>query len=114
MKTDADRRAFARFPVEMWVEESTSRELYVQRCTNIGLGGLFLEQTVPHPAGTMVSLKFTLPGDQTPLEPRGEIVHVGAHAADLGMGVRFIDLKDVEKERIDAYALRLEAKENSK
>jgi hypothetical protein len=57
----------------------------------------------------VVSLKFTLPGDRTALELKGEIVHVGSKATDLGMGVRFVELQAPEKERIEAYAERLEA-----
>ncbi len=104
--TPRDRRATTRIPMEMWVEESTDRELYFQRGANISLGGIFLQRTIPHIKGTKINLRFTLPGDTTPINVRGEIVNVGEHADDLGMGVKFIDLNDEDQERIKSFVER--------
>lgn len=101
-----ERRSSERIPVEMWVEESTDRELYFQRGANISAGGIFLERTIPHAMGTIVSLRFTLPDDTVPIEVKGEIVNIGESAEDLGMGIKFVELKDEDSERIRAFIER--------
>jgi len=103
---DQDRRESRRIPVEMWVEESTERELYFQRGANISLGGIFLQRTIPHTRGTVINLQFTLPGDAAPVKVRGEIVNVGDHADDLGMGVKFVDLQESDRKRIAEFVER--------
>ena len=99
----SDRRASPRIPVEMWVEESTDRELYFQRGANISVGGIYLERTIPHTKGTVVNLQFTLPYDSTPVRVKGEIVNVGEDPSELGMGVKFIDLDDTDLQRIKRF-----------
>lgn len=101
-----ERRSGQRIPVEMWVEESSERELYFQRGANISEGGLYLQRTIPHPRGTVVNLRFTLPGEQNPIELRGEIVNVGEHEDDLGMGVHFVDLDNAVRARLTAFIAR--------
>src|SRR5512136_2797601 len=101
-----ERRSSVRIPVEMWVEESTERELYFQRGANIGVGGIFLERTIPHARGTVVTLQFTLPNDSSPVKVKGEIVNVGEASNDLGMGVKFLDLADSDRERIQSFVER--------
>jgi len=100
-----ERRSAERIAVEMWVEESTDRELYFQRGANISTGGIFLQRTIPHSKGTVINLQFTLPGDDEPVRVRGEIVNVG-HADDLGMGVKFLDLDEKDRQRIERFVER--------
>jgi len=107
-----ERRSSLRIPVEMWVEESTERELYFQRGANISVGGIFLERTIPHPRGTVVSLQFTLPDDAEPVRVKGEIVNVGEASTDLGMGVKFVDLSDSDRRRIQDYIQRASQKKS--
>ena len=107
-----ERRCALRIPVEMWVEESTDRELYFQRGANISVGGIFLERTIPHPRGTVVSLQFTLPDDAEPVRVKGEIVNVGEASTDLGMGVKFVDLSDSDRRRIQDYIQRASQKKS--
>ncbi len=87
-----ERRSSERISVEMWVEQSTSREVYFQRGTNLSVGGIYLEHTIPMPKGTEVRLVFTLPGDEEPITVRGMIVNIGESVSELGMGVQFVDL----------------------
>jgi uncharacterized protein (TIGR02266 family) len=98
----AERRESRRVTVELWVEESHGRELYFQRASNLSIGGLFLEGTLPHPPGTVVRLRFTLPGDSTPIETRGEIVNVPGEEGR-GMGLHFVELSPSDRERIDRF-----------
>lgn len=98
-----ERREADRVSVEMWVEESTDRELYFQRGANLSTGGIFLERTIPHKRGTVVSLQFTLPEDTLPIKVKGEIVNVGESVSELGMGVKFVDLTDEDLSRIKTF-----------
>jgi uncharacterized protein (TIGR02266 family) len=98
----SDRRRSDRIPIEMWVEQSRDKELYFQRSANLSAGGLFLENTIPHPVGTRIKLQFTLPGDTGPLELEGEIVSA-ASQSELGMGVKFVDVDAAVQQRIDAF-----------
>ena len=95
-----ERRSEKRIPVEMWVEEHHGKDTYFQRSGNLSVSGIYLDGTLPHPRGTQVDLRFTLPGDTDPIELRGEIVGddtpaVGEGGAKLGMHVRFVNLDSV-------------------
>ncbi len=103
----SERRESPRIPVEMWVEESTERELYFQRSANLSVGGIFLENTIPHPKGTVVNLQFTLPGDTQPIKVRGEIVNAAA-SDELGMGIKFLDVSPDDQRRISDFVSRAE------
>jgi uncharacterized protein (TIGR02266 family) len=102
-----ERRESPRIPVEMWVEESTERELYFQRSGNLSIGGIFLENTIPHPKGTVVNLQFTLPGDTQPIRVRGEIVNA-ASSDELGMGIKFVDVAPDVERRIGEFVRHAE------
>lgn len=101
-----ERRGAARVEIEMWVEQSLDRETYFQRCTNLSTGGLFLDRTIPHPVGTVVRLRFTLPDEASAIETRGEIVNAEDGEQRLGMGVKFLELGDDAKARIAAFVDR--------
>jgi uncharacterized protein (TIGR02266 family) len=101
---ETERRRSARVGVELWVQESRDRELYFQRAANLSSGGLFLENTIPHPYGTLIDLEFTLPGHARPLRLKGRIVNWGG--GELGMGVEFVDLDDETARAIDAFVAR--------
>ena len=89
----SDKRQHARVQVEMFVEERQDGSRYFQRTGNLSAGGMFLEGTFPHPRGTMVELRFTLPGEPEPVSVRGEIVGE-PDAQRLGMHVRFVGLAE--------------------
>jgi len=104
MSQNADRRNNERVVVDLWVEERTEDALYFQRATNLSVGGLFLDHTLPHPAGTLVQLELRLPGEQTPLRVAGEVVPPTDR--EQGMGVRFVGLSSLERDRIAEYLER--------
>jgi uncharacterized protein (TIGR02266 family) len=102
---EVDRRVGPRIPIEMWVEETTDSERYFRRAGNLSRGGLGLDHTIPLPIGTVVNLTFTLPGDSGPVRIAGEIVST-AGPAELRMGVKFVDISDDARGKIDAYLAR--------
>jgi uncharacterized protein (TIGR02266 family) len=98
---DEDRREHERIPLEMWVDETHGQDIYYQRAANISEGGLYLERTIPHEKGTVVSLQFTLPDEEEPIRVKGEVV--GADVDPLGMHVRFLDVSEELRERLREY-----------
>ena len=100
-----ERRGGPRIPIEMWVEETTGSERYFRRAGNLSRGGLRLEHTIPLPIGTSVNLTFTLPGDKAPIEVTGEIVSA-APPEDLRMGVKFTNLSQDARSKIEAFLSR--------
>src|SRR6266581_3563520 len=101
-----ERRQGSRVPVQIWVEEKTERELYFQRSANLSLGGIYLENTIPHPVGTRVTLRFTLPGDEDKLEVRAEVAAAMTGEEEFGMGLKFVELDAAVAERIQKYIAR--------
>jgi uncharacterized protein (TIGR02266 family) len=101
-----ERRHGSRVPVQIWVEEKTERELYFQRSANISAGGIYLENTIPHPVGTLVTLRFTLPGETEKFEVRAEVAAAIAGEEEFGMGLKFIELAPAAAERIQQYVTR--------
>lgn len=101
-----ERRSAERVECEIWVEESHDRETYFQRAVNLSAGGLFFDRTIPHPNGTVVNLRFELPGADGPaqssIEVKGEIVNT-PEGGGLGMGVRFVDLPAEARARIEKF-----------
>ena len=98
-----DRRVGARIQVDMWVEGTTVEgDCYFQRSGNLSVGGIYLDRAVPHMPGTRIMLKFQLPGDKEDIKVLGEIL--AHHDADgLGMGVRFLDITDAQRRRIEEF-----------
>jgi len=100
---NAERRTEPRAEVAIWVEERTNDALYFQRATNLSIGGLWLDGTLPHPPGTRVSLDIELPGEGL-LCVLGEVV---VHRTPKpGMGVRFVELAADKRTRLEAFLSR--------
>ena len=98
-----DRRRTARAPLDLWVEEEKGDELYFRRTGNVSVGGLYFEQTIPHTTGTVVRLRFALPGEQRMIEAQAEIVNTPTAVDGLGMGLRFISLSDEDRLALQAF-----------
>jgi uncharacterized protein (TIGR02266 family) len=101
-----ERRQGNRVPVQIWVEEKTDRELYFQRSANLSSGGIYLENTIPHPVGTRVNLRFVLPGETEKLEVKAEVAAAIAGEEEFGMGLKFIELDDGIAQKIQQYVAR--------
>lgn len=101
-----ERRRDKRIPIELWIEAEEGEDLYLQRAANLSVGGAYFAQTVPTKVGTQVKLRFELPGEPGEISCLGEIV--SAAEKGLGMGVRFVDLAEVDRARIEKLIARLE------
>jgi uncharacterized protein (TIGR02266 family) len=101
--TAKDRRRHERISVEIWVEETRGRELYYLRAANLSRGGIFLENTIPHPYGTLVELEFTLPGHRERIHVRGRVVNRPETDGGLGMAVEFIEMEPAVARQIEEF-----------
>ena len=97
-----DRRRDERVPVNIWVEEYKGDDLYFQQAGNLSVGGVFFERTIPHPIGTKVKLRFSLPGSENLIETVGEVVS-NPGEDEIGAGIKFVDLDPVEEKLIREY-----------
>lgn len=87
-----DRRDSHRVPVQIEVREGNKP--FEAHAGNLAIGGVFFQKPLALPIGAVVQLRFALPGQDTLVETRGELVEITAvgKPADKGTRVRFIDL----------------------
>src|SRR5437867_1015089 len=102
-RTGKDRREDSRVQLELWMEEVSGDDVYFRRTGNVGTGGVFFDRAIPHSLGTMVTLKFALPGDKEMVVARGQVVSAAGGGDGLGMGVRFINIEGDGEKRIRGY-----------
>jgi uncharacterized protein (TIGR02266 family) len=96
----AERRAARRVALIAEIEYSSDSPSVTRRLTDLSTDGLFIDTMSPLPAGTLISVRFNLPGDPLPLVVLGEVVWAQEH---LGMGVRFMNLRPKDRDRIRAW-----------
>ncbi len=104
-----ERRRTVRAVVRLEVYDDGRRQeripLYISR--NISGGGIFLITQEPYPPGTNIRISFTLPGDRTPVTALGEVVwsrdQREAPERQPGMGVKFVEIKDFDQERLRQF-----------
>ncbi len=112
----AEQRISMRFDKAFQVDvfsELFGRMMAVAR--NISSGGIGLEMQDPLPMGSVVTIRFQLPGDNTALSARAEVKHqycfnynVGDQAASTrGIGLRFLEfLEDSEEHLQQSFTRR--------
>jgi uncharacterized protein (TIGR02266 family) len=96
-----ERRSEERVKLRIWVEERVGETVYYQRTANLSRSGLFLEGTIPHEPGTKVRLSFSLPDADDLIDLEGEVV--GAGKEQTGMGIRILDIRDEDAERLEKF-----------
>ncbi len=73
--------------------------------TNISALGIFVSSRQPLPLGTRVRMRFSPPGTMEPFALYGEVAWVNpvkllAPCKNPGMGIRFVDLRREDRERL--------------
>ncbi len=97
---DRERRASKRAALIAEIEYSSDSPSVSRRLTDLSVDGLFIDTMSPLPPGTLVSIRFNLPGDPLPIVVLGEVAWGQDH---LGMGVRFMNLRTKDRDRIRAW-----------
>lgn len=97
------RRDDHRVALELWMEEVAGSDVYFRRSGNVSAGGVFFDKAIPHVPGTVVTLKFALPGDPEMVVARGEVVNAAHADQGLGMSVKFVTLEGNGEQRLRHY-----------
>lgn len=107
--THRERRHAPRFGVELWAQEHAGGGVYFHRVTNLSATGLFVAKQLPFRSGQEVDVRLELPGQPDKLAVRGVVVsnYQDGEANLVGAGVRFLDLDDAARKRIQAYLLEV-------
>lgn len=100
----AERRTFDRYDVEWAVDCALSDTFLFASITNISAMGIFVRTNEPLPRGTRLRLRFAPPGGAS-FALHGVVAWVNSVRPDgdnpnPGMGIRFVDLKPEERERL--------------
>lgn len=93
------------------MEEIFGEDVYFRRTGNVSEGGAYFDRAIPHALGTIVTLKFLLPGDKEMVIARGEVIsstgnHVGPDTDPgdgLGMRIRFLSIEGNGQRRLRTY-----------
>ena len=99
-----DRRSHDRYDVE-WAVDCVAEDTFLYASiANISAMGIFVQTTDPVPMGTKLMLSFEPPGSQ-PFKLEGEVAWINRVRPDgdnpnPGMGVRFVNLRPEERERL--------------
>lgn len=100
-----ERRTSARFEVDEWSVDCVAEDTFLYASiTNISEMGIFVRTTDPLRIGTKLTLSFAPPGYE-PFKLIGVVAWVNklresGDNPNPGMGIRFVDLKLPERERL--------------
>ena len=101
----SERRIHERIDVEWSVDCETEQTFLYASITNISEMGIFVATHEPLEVGTRLTLRFALPGDESPFTLLGQVQWVNpirmlSDNPNPGMGIRFVDLSSANRERI--------------
>ena len=101
------RRTAVRLPLRLWTEGLVDGRLDFHNCSNLSVGGIFIENPAPYEVGQVVQIEFNLPGVYDSIKVTGDVVsRIEADesgTARAGNGFRFIDLSDADRELIEKF-----------
>ena len=110
MSPRADTRKFHRVPVTLEVQYRTQGSFLVSYSLNLSKGGLFLETSDLLPVGTQLTIRFTIPGADNPIETRARVMWVRRKTSDEGLppglGLQFDNLEGQVGQFIDDMVQR--------
>jgi uncharacterized protein (TIGR02266 family) len=94
-------RRYRRLTVRLLVDFVTSGGVRCDYATTLGAGGLFVESEEPLPPGSLLKVRFRLPGREHLHEIQGRVAWSQPAGADArrapGMGVEFTDAVAVSR-----------------
>ena len=101
----SERRSYERIDVEWSVDCETEQTFLYASITNISEMGIFVATHEPLEVGTRLTLRFAMPGSESPFILFGQVAWVNqikllSDNPNPGMGVRFIELSPENRERI--------------
>jgi len=71
--------------------------IFRKRVADISFGGMFIDTLTSFAPGSVIKVRFRLPGSDLPTEVNAKILYV---QEKIGTGVTFLDLKDKDRDKI--------------
>ncbi|MBI2822010.1 MAG: PilZ domain-containing protein [Acidobacteria bacterium] len=107
-----DRRALPRFSIPIRrVQAMAPHELFFGYASDVSRAGMFIRTINPKPPGCRILLRFNLPPDPEPIQCLCEVVwsreYNSKTSPDSGMGLKFLDIKGDDADRIESFARRI-------
>ena len=98
-------RQFTRAAVSFEIEYQSAGAFLVAYSSNLSKGGVFIEMAEPLPKGTVISLRFRVPGGDEVIDVEGRVAWVrserGGEDQPVGVGIEFSRLEQRYGEVID-------------
>ena len=103
----SNRRSYERIEVEWSVDCQTEQTFLYASITNISEMGIFVATHEPLEVGTRMTLRFAMPGEESPYILHGQVqwvnpIRILSDNPNPGMGIRFVELSPENRERIIA------------
>ncbi|HMD32069.1 MAG TPA: PilZ domain-containing protein [Candidatus Acidoferrales bacterium] len=95
-----EKRKFRRVPLVAVVRAEAAGHPYSVEGRNISAGGMLVKTEKTLEEGISLRLEFQLPGDPNPVLATGVVQHVMPGSF---MGIRFVDMNEADKKRIESY-----------
>jgi len=110
-ESPVDRRRSPRANLIVKVDYATVDELFSEFTRDVNEGGVFIETESPRELGSIVELRFSLPGCDEVIETPGTVVRVveGSAGEAAGMAIEFDDLGDAARTQINDLIRSLKA-----
>ncbi len=90
-----DERKEERFSAALKITYNSYNEFITEYTKDVSNGGMLINTKRYHEINDIVDLSLTIPGLDTPIKIRGEVVRVRIHNVkdeDAGIGIKFIDI----------------------
>ena len=103
--TPAMRREAVRLPLRLWTEGLVDGRLDFHNCSNLSIGGMFIENADPYDMEQVVQIEFNLPGVYDSIKVTAVVVsRIEADAtARAGNGFKFLDLSGADNALIEKF-----------
>jgi len=106
-----ENRRHLRAPLILKVDYRNVDQFYTTYAENMSIGGMFLCTPSPLAQGTVVFLEFLLPDSTSKIRTKAEVVWTRkrpvSHKKKRGMGVRFMDIAQKDRQKIHDLVTRL-------
>jgi len=103
----AMRRAAIRLPLRLWTEGLVDGRLDFHNCSNLSVGGMFIETADPYDLEQIVQIEFNLPGVYDSIKVTGTVVSridsEDRGSGRPGNGFKFLDLSAADRELIEKF-----------
>jgi uncharacterized protein (TIGR02266 family) len=112
-----ERRSGPRVTLQLPIAYQRVPPFHEAPSCNMSARGVFIQTDTPFEMGEQVLLRFTLPGQETPVKVMGQVVSRSldpSRPGGAGMGIRFLDLPAADRELIERNLTEAIAEELSR